>query len=60
MHIEGVIKDYIKNKKLERKYTKRHPKSRRLQKYLIQKKIDNRLLKGESIHINKLKPPPTY
>ena len=56
----GVVKDYIKNKKHERKYIKRYPELRRSRKYLTQKQMDNRFWKGESIYINELKPPPIY
>ena len=58
MYMGGVVKDGIKNKKHERKYIKRHLKLRRLRKYLTQKQMDNKLWRGEGIHINKLKPPP--
>ena len=34
MHIGGVVKDRIKNKRHERKYTKRYPELRRSRKYL--------------------------
>ena len=33
----GVVKDYIKNKKYEKKYIKRHPELRRSRKYFTQK-----------------------
>ena len=56
----GVVKDRIKNKKYKRKCIKKHPKPRRLQKYLTRKQMDNKLWKGKGIHINKLKPPPIY